>query len=96
MSKYNNDNNFICVIKSLGLKNEQWQYTNWWAKIGNKMLYNPLNLEPIIQSEVSQKNEKQISYINTCIWNSVRLYWWIHLQGYNGDTDIEYRLADAG
>ena len=28
-----------------------------------------INLEPIIQSEVSQKKKKRISYMNTYIWN---------------------------
>ena len=32
-----------------------------------------MNLEPVIQSEVSQK-EKQISYINTYIWNLEKWY----------------------
>ena len=32
-----------------------------------------VNLEPVIQSEVSQK-EKQISYIHTYIWNLETLY----------------------
>ena len=32
-----------------------------------------MNIEPIIQSEVSQK-EKQISYINAYIWNPGRQY----------------------
>ena len=32
------------------------------------VLVRRMNLEPVIQSEVSQK-EKQISYINTYIWN---------------------------
>ena len=32
-----------------------------------------MNLEPIIQSEVSQ-GEKQISYINAYIWNLERWY----------------------
>ena len=31
-----------------------------------------MNLEPIIQSEVSQKEKKQVSYINTYIWNPER------------------------
>ena len=34
-----------------------------------------MNLEPIIQSEVSQKVKKQISYTNTYIWNPERWYW---------------------
>ena len=33
-----------------------------------------INLEPIMQSEVSQK-EKQISYINVYLWNIERWYW---------------------
>ena len=32
-----------------------------------------LDLETVIQSEVSQK-EKQISYINTCMWNLEKWY----------------------
>ena len=32
-----------------------------------------MNLEPIIESEVSQK-ERQILYINAYIWNLVRWY----------------------
>ena len=28
-----------------------------------------MNLEPVIQREISQKENKQISYINTGIWN---------------------------
>ena len=32
-----------------------------------------MNLEPVIQSEVSQK-EKQISHINTYIWNLEKWY----------------------
>ena len=28
-----------------------------------------MDLESVIQSEVSQKDKKQIPYANTCIWN---------------------------
>ena len=51
-----------------------------------------MSLEPIIQSEVSQKNK--LSYINTYIWNLERRYWWTYLEGKNGDTDIEDRLVE--
>ena len=54
-----------------------------------------MNLEPIIYNEVSQKEKKQILYINTYIWNLESWYWWTYLQGSNGDTDIENRLVDA-
>ena len=53
------------------------------------------NLEPIIQSEVSQK-EKKVSYTDAYVWNLERWYWWIYLQGSNGETDIENRLMDTG
>ena len=32
------------------------------------------SLEPVIQSEVSQKEKKQISYINTCIQSLEKWY----------------------
>ena len=49
-----------------------------------------MNLEPIIQKEVSQRErEKQISYINADTWNLERWYSWIYSQGSNWDTDIE-------
>ena len=40
------------------------------------------------------EREREILYINTCIWNVERWYWWTYLQGSNGDTDIENRLVD--
>ena len=55
-----------------------------------------MNLEPIIQSEVSQKENKGMSYNDTHIWNLERWYWWIYLQGSNGEIDIENRLMDMG
>ena len=33
-----------------------------------------MNPEPIIQSEVSQTEKKQLSYINACVWNLERRY----------------------
>ena len=39
------------------------------------------------------EREKQISYINTYIWNPERQYWWTYLQGSNGDADTEKRLV---
>ena len=33
-----------------------------------------INLETVIQSEVSQKEEKKVSYINTYIWNLEKWY----------------------
>ena len=33
-----------------------------------------MNLESVIQSEVSQKEKKQISYINAYIWNLEKWY----------------------
>ena len=58
-----------------------------------------MNLDPIIQSEVSQKErreKKTILYINAYIWNLERWYQRTHLQGSNGDADTENRLVDTG
>ena len=54
-----------------------------------------MNLEPIIQSEVCQK-ERQISCSKAYIRNLEKWYWRIYLQGSNGETDIENRLMDMG
>ena len=45
-----------------------------------------MNLEPIIEGEVSQK-EKEISYTNVYIQNLERWYRRIYLQGSNGETE---------
>ena len=42
------------------------------------------------------KSEKQISYINACIWNPERWYWWTYLQSSSGDADINNRVMDTG
>ena len=48
------------------------------------------------QSEWSKsEREKQVSYINTYIWNLEKWYWWTYLQGRNRNWDIENRLVDT-
>ena len=51
-----------------------------------------MNLEPIIQSEVSQK-EKHKYHI---LMHKYSLENGIYLQGNNGETDIKTRLTDMG
>jgi len=53
-----------------------------------------MNLEPIIQSEVSQK-EKDKYHILTHIQNLEKWYLKIYLQGSNGETGMN-RLVDMG
>ena len=53
-----------------------------------------VNLEPIKQSEVSQK-ETEISYINTCMESS-KMVLMNYLQGSDGDSDVANRLVDTG
>ena len=53
-----------------------------------------MNLEPVTQSEVSQKGKKQIPYIITYIWNLEKWYWWTYLQGRNRDSGTINRLMD--
>ena len=61
----------------------------------DSVLMRPMNREPAIQTEVSQK-EKQMSHINAYIWNLERWSWWTYLQGSSGDADIKNRLMDTG
>ena len=51
-------------------------------------------LESVIQSEVSKK-EKQISYINTYIWNLDKCYLWTYLQSRNRNANIGNILVDT-
>ena len=41
------------------------------------------------------EREKQISYINTYIWNLEKWHWWTYLQGNNREVDIENSLGDT-
>ena len=54
------------------------------------VLMRRMNLEPIMQSEVSQRK-----YINTGIWNLERWYQRSNMQGSKGDTDVMNRLLDS-
>ena len=54
-----------------------------------------MNLEPVMQNEVSQKEKKQMSYINAYTWNLEKWYWWTSFQGKNRDTDTENRLMEV-
>ena len=52
-----------------------------------------MKLEPVRQSEVSQKEKSK--YINVCIWNLEKWYLWTYLQGRNRDKDVENGLKDT-
>ena len=53
-----------------------------------------MDLETVIQSEVSQK-EKKKSYINTYMWNLENWFRLTHLQDRNRDTDVENKHMDT-
>ena len=53
-----------------------------------------MNLEPVIQNEVSQ-NEKQILCIEACIWSQEKWYWWAYLQGWKREAEIQNGLVDT-
>jgi len=54
-----------------------------------------VNLEPIIQSEVSQNEKHKVQHINTYIWNLERWYQQSYMQGSKGNTDVNNRLLDS-
>ena len=51
-----------------------------------------MNLETVIQSEVSQKEKKQISYNIAYMWNLRKWYRWTCWQSRNRVTDVENKL----
>ena len=55
-----------------------------------------VNLDPIIQSELSQKEKDKchtLMYIYR--WNLERWYWWTSLPGSSGDADVEAGFMDT-
>ena len=51
---------------------------------------------PYYTKQSKSEKEKQISYINTYIWNLERWYWGTYLQGSNGDADIREQTCGHG
>ena len=54
-----------------------------------------MDLETVIQSGSKSEREKQISYINACMWNLEKWYRWAGLQGRSLDTDVENGHMDT-
>ena len=80
-------------IKKLWYKYTMEYYSSIKRNTSESILTRWINLDPIIQSEV---REKQMLYINAYIWNLEGRYWWNCLQSSNGDTEIEETLTDKG
>ena len=57
---------------------DEWIKKLWYSAIKRNEIESFvetwMDLETVIQSEVSQKREKQISYINACMWNLEKWY----------------------
>ena len=43
---------------------------------------------------MKSEKERQISYINACMWNLETWYWWTYLQDRNRDAGIKNRIVD--
>ena len=54
-----------------------------------------MNLEPVIQNEINQKEKKQIMYTHPYTWNLEKWNQWTYLQGKNRDVDVDNRLVDT-
>ena len=48
-----------------------------------------------LQKQSKSEREKQISYVNACIWNLEKWYSWTYLQGSNRDADLKKGLVDT-
>ena len=55
-----------------------------------------MNLEPIIQSEMSQKEKDKYHILTHIPQNLEKWFWRVYLQGSDGETDTENRLMDMG
>ena len=89
-----------CPLKDEWIKTLWYIYTmEYYSAIKRNafesVLMRWMNLEPIIQSEVSQK-EKHKYHILRHIMESRKMVWRVYLQGSSEKTDIENKLMDMG
>ena len=54
-----------------------------------------MDLKSVLQSEVSQKENKQILYISAYTWNLEKWYRWTYLQSRKTHTGIEDKCTDT-
>ena len=54
-----------------------------------------MDIKIVIHNEVSQKEKKQISYINAYVWNLEKWYRCSYLQSRNRDTHVENKCMDT-
>ena len=54
-----------------------------------------MDLETVIQSEVSQKEKNKYRILTHVMWNLEKWYRWTGLQGRSWDTDVENKCIDT-
>ena len=67
----------------------------WHKNAFESFLTRWMNLEPVIQCEVIQKEKHKYGILTHNICNLERWYWWTYLQGRNGDSDRDNRFVDT-
>ena len=72
----------------------QWHITQSTKGTSESVLIRWMNQQPIIQSELSQKEKKKY-HILTHIYGICKMILMNHFQGRNGDTDKENGLMDT-
>jgi len=82
--------NFRCW--SLSYVNWRIRYDNTYWIVRTRMYVTWIRWMNTIKN-VWSKSERQIFYINTCIWNLKLWYTWNYFQGSNGDRDTETDLG---
>ena len=91
-----------CPLTNEWIKNLWYTYTvDYYSAIKwntfESVLMRWMQLEPIIQSETSQKEKYKhhiLTHTHIYMWNLKRRHWWISFQGSNGETDVENRPMD--
>ena len=86
-------------VQSMGSQRVGHDWSNLAYKrrdMYESVLKRGVNLDPIIQSELSQKEKDKchtLMYIYR--WNLERWYWWTSLPGSSGDADVEAGFMDT-
>ena len=66
----------------------------WWQRNLKVDLQNVDGPRVCYTDRSKSEREKQILYINSCMWNLEKRYWWTYVQGRNRDADVENGLVD--
>ena len=91
---------FVAALFTIAWLQKLWYiniieyYSAIKKNIFESVLMRWMNLDPLYSGKKSE-SKRPVLYINACVWNLERWYWWACLQGSSWNTETENRLVDT-